>query len=49
MLYNPDFNCTEFGTNKNAAGSNQWQGSSEVREKEMVEKFDQFKVFSQYI
>ena len=22
MLYNPDFNCTEFGTNKNAAGSN---------------------------
>jgi hypothetical protein len=23
MLYNPDFNCTEFGTIKNAAGSNQ--------------------------
>ena len=22
MLYNPDFNCTEFGTIKNAAGSN---------------------------
>ena len=22
MLYNPSFNCTEFGTNKNAAGSN---------------------------
>ena len=22
MLYNPDFNCTEFGTVKNAAGSN---------------------------
>ena len=22
MLYNPDFNCTEFGTSKNAAGSN---------------------------
>ena len=21
MLYNPDFNCTEFGTIKNAAGS----------------------------
>ena len=22
MLYNPDFNCTEFGAIKNAAGSN---------------------------
>ena len=22
MLYNPDFNCTEFGTIKNVAGSN---------------------------
>jgi len=22
MLYNPDFNCTEFGTIKNTAGSN---------------------------
>jgi len=22
MLYNPIFNCTEFGTIKNAAGSN---------------------------
>ena len=22
MLYNPDFNCNEFGTIKNAAGSN---------------------------
>ena len=22
MLYNPDFNCTEFGTIKNSAGSN---------------------------
>ena len=22
MLYNPDFNCTEFGTIKNAAGNN---------------------------
>ena len=22
ILYNPDFNCTEFGTIKNAAGSN---------------------------
>ena len=22
MLYNPNFNCTEFGTIKNAAGSN---------------------------
>ena len=22
MLYNPDFNCTEFGTIRNAAGSN---------------------------
>ena len=22
MLYNPDFNCTEFGTIKNAAVSN---------------------------
>ena len=22
MLYNPDFNCTEFGTIKNAAGCN---------------------------
>ena len=49
MLYNPDFNCTEFGTIKNAAGSNQWQETFEVREKELVEKFDQFKVFSQYI
>ena len=24
MLYNPDFNCTEFGTIKNAAGSNKF-------------------------
>ena len=23
MLYNPDFNCTEFGTIKNAAGSSE--------------------------
>ena len=30
MLYNPDFNCTEFGTIKNAAGSNQWQETFEV-------------------
>ena len=30
MLYNPDFNCTEFGTIKNAAGSNQQQETFEV-------------------
>ena len=30
MLYNPDFNCTGFGTIKNAAGSNQWQETFEV-------------------
>ena len=30
MLYNPDFNCTEFGTIKNAAGSNNFVLSTKV-------------------
>ena len=31
MLYNPDFNCTEFGTIKNAAGSNNFVLSAKTR------------------
>ena len=30
MLYNPDFNCTEFGAIKNAAGSNNFVLSTKV-------------------
>nr|WP_091964216.1 KilA-N domain-containing protein [Prevotella sp. tc2-28] len=32
MLYNPNFNCTEFGTFRNMAGSNSRSGDSVTKE-----------------